>query len=181
MNADHRRPLFAFFVVASVCALLIGQGVRTNGDFLDYLVGKNAVTQQSVAKPATLEVRPDTAAPDRGSVGSPHSADGDGNGPRAGGDAQPGQAQGLNGNPGKANGHDKGSRGGGVKSGHSSVKGHGSHARTDAGQGDKGGKAKGHGKGGKAKGHDKGHKGKGKGHDKNHPGHSNPGKGHVPH
>jgi hypothetical protein len=67
MNARDRRALFAFFVVASVCALLLGQGTAP----IDGLIGRSATP--SAGATLTLTPQPDSASKPRG-AGQPAPA-----------------------------------------------------------------------------------------------------------
>lgn len=81
MSVDHKRPLFAFFVITLACALFMGYSLRAQG-MVDVLHG-NPVVGSAVAAGVTLDVlRSDPADFDgAGGVTSPDGAPADADAP----------------------------------------------------------------------------------------------------
>lgn len=136
MNARDRRALFAFFVVASVCALLLGQGTPP----IDGLIGRSATP--SAGATVTLTPQPDSRSrssragqpdgPAQDPAADPGSSSGDRNSPGSSDSAIHGNSGGL---PPQANGGRSGSAG---KPHHASGPVRGNHRpRARSGDGDR--------------------------------------------
>lgn len=60
MTAEHRRPLFAYAVVALAAALMIGQGLNPTSGLLDAIMGDQGVGRVHVASSVTISAGEDS-------------------------------------------------------------------------------------------------------------------------
>lgn len=67
MHAEHRRPLYAFGILALASALLVGQGLRTHAIY-DYIVGGRGQGSMAVAAGSTISAAPDSDNAARGTT-----------------------------------------------------------------------------------------------------------------